>query len=47
MNEIDGALESGVKGGFNGISALGSVGIYELHETDRKVSSMPNPAVIT
>jgi hypothetical protein len=39
-------LESGWKGGFNALSTLGSVGIYELYETDRKVSSMLNPAVL-
>ena len=42
---MDGALESGWKGGFNALSTLGSVGIYELYETDRKLSSMLHPAV--
>jgi len=42
---MDGALESGWKGDFNELSTSGSVGIYELYETDRKLSSMLNPAV--
>jgi len=42
---MDGALESGWKGDFNELSTSGSVGIYELYETVRKVSSMLNPAV--
>jgi hypothetical protein len=43
--KLDGALESGWKGDFNELSTSGSVGIYELYETDRKLSSMLNPAV--
>ena len=43
--KMDGALESGWKGDFNELSTSGSVGIYELYETDRKLSSMLNPAV--
>ena len=43
--KLDGALESGWEGGFNALSTLGSVGIYEDYETDPKLSSMLNPAV--
>ena len=39
-------MESGWEGGFNALSTLGSVGIYEDYETDPKVSSMLNPAVL-
>ena len=39
--------KAGGKAVYNALSTLGSVGIYELYETDRKLSSMLNPAVHT
>ena len=35
--------KAGGKAVYNALSTLGSVGIYELYETDRKLSSMLNP----
>ncbi len=46
VNELDGAFESGGKGGFHRALNLGKVEIYEHCECVRKLSSMPNnPAV--